>query len=361
MDPRVTRHAELLTEHCTSIEPGDNVLVNAPAAASELVVALYEQIGSRGGRPMCVWRNPRARRAYLRAVELDAVGTNEHELAAMGQTDVAILIKAGRNATETSDVPPEAGAAVSRATEPILAERLDTRWVISQHPTAADAQRAGMSTAGWADYVYDAVLRDWAAQRRHQRRVADVLEDGADVRIVAGERTDLRLSIAGMGAYNDDGTENMPGGEVATSPVVDSVEGTLAVDFPVRRQGRELTGVWLEFEAGEVVAYGAAKNEAVLEQLLETDAGARRVGELGIGMNRGIDRVSRNILFDEKMGDTVHVALGQGIETCVPDDRALNESAIHQDLLVAMDDDARIEVDGEVIQRDGTFWFETGG
>jgi len=145
---------------------------------------------------------------------------------------------------------------------------------------------------------------------------------------------------------------------VYTSPVPDGVEGEVTFDMPVVRKGQVVEGAVLRFEDGEVVEHSAEKNEDVLTSVLDTDEGARRVGELGIGMNRGIDEFSYNVLFDEKMGDTVHLALGNAIEECVPDDREFNESATHVDMLVDVSEDARIEVDGEVVQRDGTFVFE---
>jgi aminopeptidase len=358
MDERVRRHAELVVEHSLELAPDDDVLVRAPTAAEELVVALYEAIGRRGARPMLSWRNPRATRAYLRAVDPDHLRTKNHGLAAMEAADAVVLVKGARNAAETGDVAPEVGAAASRAREPVLAARLDTRWVITQHPTAADAQRAEMSTAAWRDHVYDAVLRDWAAVRERQARAADRLAAAEELRLVVGDRTDLRLSVAGMDAYNDDATENLPGGEVATVPGVGSAEGRFAVDFPVRRNGREVTGAWLEFADGAVVEFGADRNEATLAEAIGTDAGARRPGELGIGTNDGIDRVSHNLLFDEKMGGTVHLALGQAMAECVPEGREANESAIHLDLLADAREDACLEADGETVYRDGRFRLE---
>jgi aminopeptidase len=232
--------------------------------------------------------------------------------------------------------------------------------VITQHPTAADAQRADMSTAAWEEYVYDAVLRDWATARERQARPADRLAAAEQLRLVVGDRTDLGLSVAGMDAYNDDATENLPGGEVATVPVVGSAEGRFAVDFPVRRDGREIEGTWLRFADGEVVEFGAERNEATLAAALETDAGARRPGELGIGTNDGIDRISHNLLFDEKMGGTVHLALGQAMAECVPESREVNESALHLDLLADAREDARLEADGETVYRDGRFRLGVG-
>jgi aminopeptidase len=241
-----------------------------------------------------------------------------------------------------------------------LEERLDTRWVITQHPTTGDAQKAEMSTVAWTDFVYDAVDRDWDAQRRFQKEMVEILEPASSVRVVSGGGTDLRLSVDGMTTLNDYGTENMPGGEVATSPVVDSAAGTLTVDFPFVENGREVRGARLEFESGEVVDFSAERNEEVLQDLLETDEGARRLGEVGIGTNRGIDRFSGNMLFDEKMGGTIHVALGNAMEECVPEDREFNGSARHVDMLVDVSEESRLEVDGEVVQRDGIFRFEDG-
>lgn len=355
MDPRIRRHAEILVDHCTDVGADDDVLVGAPVAAEELVVALYEQLGERGARPTTRMRSRRAGRAYARGMDVDDFRTKEHALAEMEATDVCIFVQAGRNASETGDVDPEKAAARSRAHEPVLEERLDsTRWVITQHPTPADAQRAEMSTAAWTDYVYDAIDRDWAAQHEFHERLVPVLDDGSEVRIVS-EGTDVRMSIDGMAAVSDHGERNMPGGEVFTVPVVDSVEGTVTFDVPLYRNGRVLRDARLIFEGGDVVDHEAARGEEVLDSILETDAGARRVGELGIGTNDGIDRATGYVLFDEKMADTVHLALGTALEECVPPDRECNESATHVDLLVDVSEDARIEVDGEPFKVDGEF------
>jgi aminopeptidase len=360
MDDRVRRHAEILVEHCTDVDADDNVLVRAPATADDLVVALYEQLGKRGARPTMSWRNSRAVRAYAREMDTDDFRTKDHRLAAMEETDVVIMVTGSTNSAETSDVDPETSAAAGRAKQPVLEERLDKRWVITQHPTAADAQQAEMSTEAWTDFVYDAVNRDWAAQREHQAQMVEILDPASEVRIVSGEGTDIRMSVDGMRASNDYAKRNLPGGEAFTSPVPDSVEGEVTFDMPLIRNGREIRDARLSFEGGEVVAHSASQNEAVLTSVLETDEGARRVGELGIGMNRGIDEFTYNMLFDEKMGDTVHVALGNALEECVPDDREFNESATHVDMLVDMSEDSRIEVDGKVVQRDGVFVFEEG-
>ncbi|SFL40388.1 aminopeptidase [Halogranum rubrum] len=360
MDPRVRTHAELLVDHCTDVTADDNVLIRAPTPAEELVVALYEVLGERGARPTTHWRNPRTGRAYARAMDDDDFRTRDHELAAMKETDVVILVGGATNTAETSDVDPTKATASSRARQPILEERLDTRWVITQHPTAAAAQQAEMSTAAWCDFVYDAVNRDWDQQREFQQQLADLLDSADEVRLVSGETTDLRLDVDGMRAGNDDAEYNLPGGEVYTSPVPDGVEGEVTFDLPLRRNGRDIEDARLVFEDGVVVDYAARRGEEVLASVLDTDDGARRLGELGIGMNRGIDRITHTLLFDEKMGDTVHLALGNALEECVPDNHAFNRSAAHVDMLVDMSHDARIEFDGDVVQRNGVFRFEDG-
>ncbi|NIB98593.1 aminopeptidase [Halobacterium sp. R2-5] len=358
MDDRVRRHAEILVEDCTDVQRGDMVLIRAPKEAEDLVVALYEQLGEVGARPTTKWGSARAARAYNRAMDVGDYETKAHDLAAMEETDVVFLIGGGGNAFETSDVPPEKGQAASRSHGPILEERLRKRWVITQHPTPADAQQAEMSTAAYEDFVYDAVDKDWDAQREFQAQMVEILDEGEDVRVVSGDTTDITMSIAGMEGANDWGDKNMPAGEAFTCPVPDSVEGEVLFDKPLIRQGKEITDAWLEFEGGEVVDFSAAQNEAALESILHTDEGSRRLGELGIGMNRAIDRFTYNMLFDEKMGDTVHLAVGGAIEECVPEGQPFNESATHVDMIVDMSEDSYIEVDGEIVQRDGTFRFE---
>ncbi len=171
---------------------------------------------------------------------------------------------------------------------------------------------------------------------------------------VETEDTDLRFSIAGMDTYLDDGTENMPGGEVATALVVDSVEGTVAVDAPFTRGSREIEGARLTVEDGEVVDHAAERNGAALARLLDADEGARRVGEFGIGTNRGVDRFTGDVLLDEKFGGTVHLALGRAMEECVPEDREYNESRVHADVVVDTRE-GRVDVDGDPLIVDGEF------
>jgi aminopeptidase len=377
MDPRIREHAEIIANHSVDLQEGDNVVVDAHPVTEDLVVALHEVIGDRGANPVTTSQRTgkRQQRAFLRAAESetprasdDASGeaasadfeTPEHELALIENTDVYIAIRAGDNVTQTSDVDPEIQAAYSQAHQPILEERLSTRWCLTQFPAPANAQLAEMSTEGYENFVWDAVNKDWDEQRAHQENMVELMNAGEEIRIESGDTTDVTMSIDGNPTLNDHGKHNLPGGEVFTAPEPDSVEGEVLFDMPLYHQGREITDVYLEFEGGEVVSHSAAKNEDVLTNVLETDDGARRLGELGIGMNRDIDRFTYNMLFDEKMGDTVHMAVGRAYDDTVGEGNEANESAVHVDMIVDMSEDSLIEIDGEVVQRDGTFRFEEG-
>jgi aminopeptidase len=360
MDPRIQEHARILVEHSAEIEPGDNVIVTGPSVAEDLVVAVYEELGKRNANPMQMGGSARASRAFLRAADPEEFELPEHTHAAVSEADAAIRVRADRNTNERGDVDPEVTTAYQKTNQPISEEMMEKRWVLTQYPAPGNAQDAEMSTEAYEDFVYDAINKDWEAQRAHQAQMVEILDAGSTVRLVSGEETDLTMSVDGMITENDDAEHNLPGGEVFTAPVPDSVEGTVLFDMPLMAQGREVTDVYLEFEDGEVVDHAAEKNEDVLSAVLETDDGARRVGELGIGMNREIDQFTYNMLFDEKMGDTVHLALGRAYEDTVGEDRERNDSAIHMDMIVDMSEDSRIEVDGEVVQRNGTFVFEDG-
>jgi aminopeptidase len=358
MDPRIREHAEVIVEHSVDLQEGDTVLIRAPPMAEDLVVALYELIGDRGANPMTQFSSSRASRAYQRASE--EFETPQHALSLIEDTDVIVAIRADENVTETSDVDPSTTAAWSKAMQPIMNERISKRWCSTQYPAPANAQLAEMSTEAYENFVWDAINKDWDAVRKHQAQMAEILDPADEVRIVSGETTEVTMSVAGNPTLNDYGEKNLPGGEVFTAPVPDSVAGEVLFDKPLYHQGREVTDVFLEFEDGEVVDHSAEKNEAVLTEVLHTDEGASRLGELGIGMNRDIDQFTYNMLFDEKMGDTVHMAVGRAYGDTVAEDNEQNESAVHVDMIVDMSDESFIEVDGDVVQRDGTFVFEDG-
>ncbi|ADQ68487.1 leucyl aminopeptidase (aminopeptidase t) [Halogeometricum borinquense DSM 11551] len=357
MDPRIREHAQIIADHSADISDGDNVVINAPAAAEELVVALHEECAERGANPVYMNNSSRASRAFLRNHDGE-FETPDHLLAMYEEMDAYIAVRGDVNASETADVDPETNAAHRRAMQPVLEERLSKKWCLTQFPTAGNAQLAGMSTEGYENFVWDAVNLDWDEQYEFQQQMVEILDDADEVHIVAGDETDVTMSVAGNSTLNDKGEKNLPGGEVFTAPVKDSVNGEVHFDMPLYRQGREISGVRVRFEDGRVESYSAERNEEVLDGVFETDEGARYLGELGIGMNRAIDQFTYNMLFDEKMGDTVHMAVGSAYPETVGEENEENESAEHVDMILDMSEDSIIEVDGEVVQRNGTFVFK---
>ncbi len=359
MDSRIREHAATVVDHSTGIEAGDNVVISAPSAAEDFVVALYERCAEREAHPITLYSDSRATRGFL-TNHTTTFDTPEHLLALYEEMDVYIAVRGDRNATETADIDPDTNAEYRRAMQPVLQERLSKTWCLTQYPTSGNAQLAGMSTDAYQEFVWNAVRLDWEAQRSHQAEMVERLNAANEVRITSGEETELKLSIEGNVAINDYGEKNLPGGEVFTAPVKTSVSGTVHFDMPLYRQGREIRDVRLEFENGRITAYSAERNEAVLDGIFATDDGAMYLGELGIGMNRAIDTFSYNMLFDEKMGDTVHLAVGSAYPETVGERNEVNESAEHVDMIIDMSEDSEIRLDDEVIQRNGTFQFEDG-
>ena len=362
MDHRVREHAEVLVDWSARVEAGDNVTVAVSPGAHDLTVAVAEALGERGANIVTTYGSGELTRAYLRAHDGEFDTDPAHALALFEESDVFLSLGGGRNTAAQADVPGERRGAYSTARERIRDALMDTDWVSTVHPTRSLAQQAGMSYETYQDFVYDAVLRDWETLAEEMDRMKGILDDGSEVRLV-GEDTDLTMSIEGRTAVNSAASvaydsHNLPSGEVFTAPA--ATAGEVTFDVPMTIRGTRLRDVWLRFEGGEVVDYHAARNEEVIGDVLDTDAGAKRLGELGIGMNRGIDRPTDSILFDEKMYGTIHLALGRAYEACIPEDENGNDSAVHVDLITDVSDGSRLEVDGEVVQRNGIFRWEDG-
>ena len=359
MDPRVHEHADVLVDWSARIEAGDDVVLSVGPDAHDLAVAVAKAIGERGANLLTTYGSGEIGRAYQRAHDGD-FDEPSHELALFEAADVYLRIGGGRNASAKADVPGEVRQAYRSARTDVREARYDTRWVSTVHPTRSLAQQANMAYEEYQDFVYDAVLRDWEALADEMAQLKGRLDAGSEVRLV-GPGTDLTMSIEGRTAVNSAASvaydsHNLPSGEVFTAP--EATEGEVTFDVPMTIQGQSVRDVTLRFEDGEVVSHEAAEGEDVIGDVLDTDAGARRLGELGIGMNRGIDRFTDNILFDEKMGDTVHLAVGRAYDACLPEGESGNESAVHVDMITDVSEDSRLEIDGEVVQRNGTFEWE---
>jgi len=362
MDERIRKHAETMVDWSAQVEAGDDVVVSVSEGAHELGVAVAEELGKRDANVVTLYSSDEMDRAFLRAHSEAFDEDPAHELALYENADSVLFLGGGRNTMATADVPSEKRQAKSRASQGVREARMDTDWVSTVHPTRSLAQQAGMAYEEYQAFVYDAVLRDWAELADEMAKMKTILDEGSEVRLVK-EDTDLTMSIEGRTAVNSAASvaydsHNLPSGEVFTAP--HATEGEVFFDVPMTINSERVHDVHLTFEDGEVVDFSAGQNEAVIEDVLETDAGAKRLGELGIGMNRGIDRFTDSILFDEKMGDTVHLALGRAYTSNFPEGQEdeANDSAIHVDMITDMSEDSRMEVDGEVVQRNGTFSWE---
>jgi aminopeptidase len=354
-DPRVAQYAELLLDTCIGIQPGWEVLVLGTPLGRPLLEEVASALGRRGayavfqlsfdggvGSTEGSW----LRAAPTALIERPA-SIQSHLLE---HCDAIVAVQAPENTRDGSSIEPERLAAARTAYRPALQRTMshEVPWVGCQFPTPALAQEAGMSTEEFADFLFGACLLDWKAEGDRMRRYADRFDAAGEVRIVGG-RTDLRLGIEGRTMKVDAGGANMPGGEFFCSPVEDSAEGEIVFgEFPAVLSGRELNGIRLRFEGGRVDA-SAETNEPFLIEVLDSDDGARRLGELGIGCNPGITRYMKNTLFDEKIDGTVHVALGNGF----PDLGGTNESTIHWDIVKDLREGGRIELDGELVQENG--------
>ncbi|WP_440766914.1 aminopeptidase [Natronorubrum sp. DTA7] len=362
MDERVREHAEVLVDWSARVEAGDDVVLAVGPDAHELAVAVAEALGERGANLLATYSSGEVTRAYLRAHDGEFDENPAHELALVENADVYLSLGGGRNTSATADVPGKTRQAYGSARDEIREARMDTRWVSTVHPTRSLAQQANMAYEEYQEFAYDAILRDWEALAEEMGRMKDILDDGSDVRLVSSG-TDLTMQIEGRTAVNSAASvaydsHNLPSGEVFTAPY--ATEGEVTFDVPMTLHGESVRNVRLEFDSGEVVDYDAEQGEDVIAEILETDAGARRLGELGIGMNRGIDRYTDNILFDEKMGDTIHLALGRAYDANLPDGESGNDSAVHVDMITDVSEDSRLEVDGTVVQRNGRFRWEDG-
>jgi aminopeptidase len=222
-------------------------------------------------------------------------------------------------------------------------------WVVCEFPVHATAQEAGMTLEEYTEFIFGAVLLDWDAEAAKMQCIAKVFDAAEEIRIV-GEETDLTLSLAGRSGAIDDGHINMPGGEVFYSPIEDSVEGKVTFsEFPAVYYGHEVEGAQFVFERGRIVQATARSGEAFLLRTLDTDDGARRLGELGIGCNPGIQRFTKNVGFDEKIDGTIHLAIGNSYTST----GGKNVSRIHWDIVKDLRRGGKLYADGQLVQEDG--------
>ena len=357
--PVLQRYADLLLDYCAEVEEGDVVSLNVETPAVDLARALVRGVLSRGAEPLLRLAYPEWTQDLVEcASERFLSSSPEAALEEIRRTDAWIRVAAPVNSRALQHADPERLGRLQSRARPVQDHRVEnTRWVGTLFPTASGAQDAGMSLDAYERFVFGAMhlfdedpARAWRDLHEHQERLVERLAGADEVRIRA-EGTDLRLRVGGRTWVNSAGHRNMPSGEVFTGPHEGSAEGVVHFDVPSFVSGAEVRGVTLRFEGGEVKEASAESGEPLLRERLARDEGARRLGELGIGTNREIDRPTGSTLFDEKIGGTVHLALGRSyVQT-----GGVNQSAIHWDLIRDLRRGGEILLDGEPFQRDGEF------
>lgn len=353
MDERWARLADILVGYSTRTQPDERVLITMMEVETlPLVEAVYAAAVKAGGLPHVQFASAYLERALMRhgtQAQLDWVP--EPEAQGMEWADVYIGLRGARNPHEFAEIPADCLAAHRRAMGKVSAMRTElTRWVLVRVPNESFAQQAEMALDEMMEFFFRATLRDWEAEGRKYHRLAERFQAAQTVRLV-GTETDLRFSTQGRRYVVGEGGRNLPDGEIFTAPVDDSVEGHIYFEFPGVYSGRRIADIRLEFEAGEVVRATASANEPLLHELLAMDAGARRVGEFGVGTNFGIDRFCYDILYDEKIGGTIHLALGRAYREC----GGTNQSALHWDIVKDLRQQGAIYLDGERVFEDGRF------
>lgn len=360
-DPRVSKLAKVLVQYSVEVQKGQQVAIRTSPIADELTLAVYEEVVKKGGHPLVVNEVPGIEETFFRYAsdeQLDYVSPVSKLV--LDTFDASIAIWSEHNTRKLSGLSPERVSRNRKAQSALMKSSMKRaaegtyKWTLTVYPCNAMAQEADMSLRDYTDFVYDAGFLDqedpvglWREEEARQKKLTSWL-NGHEQTVIQGANVDVALSFKGRAFVESAGKKNFPSGEIFTGPVEDSVNGWVRFKYPAIYSGQEITDIELWFENGRVVKERAGKNQELLTSTLNTDAGSRYLGEWGIGTNYRIQRFTKNMLFDEKIGGTIHFAVGAGY----PETKSRNESAIHWDLLCDMAE-SEITVDGELFYKNG--------
>ena len=363
-DQRADALARILVEYSCDVKEGEICLVQGETAGEPLLLSVYEQVLRRGAFPVVeLTMEGQAPTFFKYATDAQLDFVPPPAIWGAEEADARLRVMADANTRALSGVDPARQTRRQSAVRPLMETMMKRsaegalRWALTLFPTQAYAAEADMSLADYEDFFYRACLCDkpdpveaWRRQSDETRRLAEWITGKEEVHL-EGPGTDLTLNVSGRRFVAADGRHNMPDGEFFTGPVEDSVNGDVTFSYPAVYGGREVAGVKMRFEDGKVVDASAERNEDFLIQMLDTDDGARRLGELGIGTNYGIDRFTKEILLDEKIGGTIHLAIGMSY----PETGGTNNSAVHWDMVCDLRQGGSITVDGVELQSNGKF------
>ena len=358
-DERLAKLARVLVDYSVEAGEGDQVLLSGEAAAEPLFKEIYTRLLQVGATPIPMVALPGMRELFFEhAQDIHYEKTPSITQAMFERADVVMNIMAPANTRALANVDGAKQQALGRRDKAVQEAVLGkNRWVLTIFPTDALAQESSMGLAEYEEFAFRAMgleeedpVRFWSEKSREQERLKNKLEQASEIKIV-GPETDVTLSVEGRTFINSAGKRNMPCGEVFTGPIEDSANGSVYFGIPAAIGGREVSGARLRFENGKVVEASAEKGEEYLMSLLDADAGARFLGEIGIGTNYGIPRASGSVLFDEKLGGTIHLAIGRSYA----ETGGKNDSSVHTDLVCDLRAGGELYADGELIQKDGKF------
>ena len=364
LDSRIEKLARVLIGYSAGVKAGDLVSIRSTTLAEPLVLALLEETLKAGGHPR-VRLSPAdaAEVLYKNASDEQLKFVSELDRQEVEQLDVSIRVIAESNTRGLSNIDPARPAMLSQARKEISQRFLqraadgEMRWTLTAFPTLAYAQEAEMSLSEYQEFFcracllhHDDPVASWKKLAGRQELIADHLNNCKELRIKAPD-TDIRFGIEGREWINCLGDKNFPDGEVFTGPVEDSVEGHIRYSYPAIREGRHVDDIRLTFKDGKAVDAAASKNEDFLITMMDQDQGARFLGELSLGSNYEIQKFTRNLLFDEKIGGTCHLALGKGY----PETGSKNTSGLHWDMVCDLREGGEVYADGKLIQKNGRF------
>ena len=358
-DPRLDRWAQVIVDFCTEVKAGERVEITGEIAGQPLLLALYRRCLQAGAFPILRPSFPEAYEIFYHHASQDQL-KYVHPMAIQEAetTDVSLHVLAETNTKALANIDPNKISTVRLARRELSKIRKEKiRWNVTSYPTEAYAQDAGMSKAEFTQFIFDAgflqhddALTRWKNLRQRQRKITAALK-GVPYFKIENKNCDLKLGVANRIICESSGSVNMPDGEIYTGPVETAVDGWINFSFPGYYMGQVCDGIRMEFEKGLVVKASAQTNEPFLLQMLDTDDGAKRVGELGIGTNWGIQRFTQNLLFDEKIGGTIHLALGDAYRETL----GANRSAIHWDIIHDLREEGRIYAGNELLIDHGQF------
>lgn len=362
-DPRITKMAQVLVQYSLDLKPGEKFRIHTTSLAEELSLAVYKEAILAGAHVTVQNRIPGTTEIFYKLASDNQLQFISPIAQLITETwDADLYIQAEHNTRALSGIDPARIAMFQKANAALTkryferSAKNELKWSLTVYPTHAMAQEADMSLADYQDFVYEACLLNqddpissWMDLGKQQARFIQFLE-GRDQVHIQGSQVDLKFSIKGRKFENCCGDKNFPDGEIFTGPVEESTNGYIRFSYPAIYSGQEVEDIELWFENGKVVRESASKGQVLLTKMLDTDEGSRFLGEWGIGTNYGIRRFTKNMLYDEKIGGTIHLAVGAGF----PETGSKNDSGIHWDMLCDMKE-SEIRVDGELMYKDGDF------